>query len=193
MVKVVSFIAALNLAFVAPALSTWTVGQEVATYSGFYKGHESPFRPGVSEYLGIKYGEETSGPRRFAKPVAFKSVDRFSADKFGLNCPSILTNATGPMAGVAEQAGANHESGEDCLTVNVWTKPQVGERKKAGMFCPPADSTKAEQSVVMVYVYGGGFNVGSTQDKTFDGSVYADEEDVVVVSAHNCLSQNQDL
>jgi carboxylesterase type B len=35
----------------------------------------------------------------------------------------------------------------------------------------------------MVYVYGGGFNVGSTQDKTFDGSIYADEEDVVLVSS----------
>jgi cholinesterase len=29
---------------------------------------------------------------------------------------------------------------EDCLTINVWTKPQVGEKKKA----------------VMVWIYGGG-------------------------------------
>jgi cholinesterase len=134
MVKIVSLVVALDLIFATPSLSAWTVGQEVVTYSGFYKGHASPFRPGVSEYLGVRYGQETSGPRRFAKPVAFKSAERYSADTFGLNCPSILTNATGPMAGVAEQAGANHESGEDCLTVNVWTKPQVGEKKKAGMF-----------------------------------------------------------
>jgi carboxylesterase type B len=34
----------------------------------------------------------------------------------------------------------------------------------------------------MVWVYGGGFNVGTANDKTFDGSIYAEEEDVVVVS-----------
>jgi cholinesterase len=142
MVRTVSLIVALVVIFVAPAFSAWTVGQEVVTYSGFYKGHKSPLRPAVSEYLGIRYGHETSGHRRFAKPVAFKSIGRFSADRFGLNCPSILTNATGPMAGVAEQAGANHESGEDCLTVNIWTKPQVGEKKKAGVLYPCAFGTK---------------------------------------------------
>lgn len=36
----------------------------------------------------------------------------------------------------------------------------------------------------MVWVYGGGFNVGTANDKMFDGSVYADEEDVVVVRLH---------
>jgi carboxylesterase type B len=34
----------------------------------------------------------------------------------------------------------------------------------------------------MVWMHGGGFNVGSSNDKMFDGSIFADEEDVVVVS-----------
>lgn len=33
---------------------------------------------------------------------------------------------------------------EDCLTLNVWTKPQVGEKKKA----------------VLVYIHGGSFVTG---------------------------------
>lgn len=36
------------------------------------------------------------------------------------------------------------ETSEDCLTLNVWTKPQTGEKKKA----------------VMVYVHGGTFVSG---------------------------------
>lgn len=33
---------------------------------------------------------------------------------------------------------------EDCLTLNIWTKPQTGEKKKA----------------VLVWIYGGGYSNG---------------------------------
>ncbi|KAL4895225.1 Alpha/Beta hydrolase protein [Aspergillus ambiguus] len=55
---------------------------------------------------------------------------------------------------------------EDCLTVNIWTKPQQGEKKKAVLF----------------WIYGGGFAIGSASSPVYDGSVLADENDVVVVS-----------
>jgi Carboxylesterase family len=42
--------------------------------------------------------------------------------------------------GEALGGGAGHTFNEDCLTLNVWTKPQIGEQKKA----------------VMVWIYGGG-------------------------------------
>jgi carboxylesterase type B len=42
--------------------------------------------------------------------------------------------------GEAMGAGPNQEYNEDCLTLNVWTKPQEGEKKKA----------------VLVWIYGGG-------------------------------------
>ncbi|KAF2664087.1 alpha/beta-hydrolase [Microthyrium microscopicum] len=160
-----STISALLL-LVISTCSAWEIGQEVSTSSGTYKGHDSALKPGVSEYLGIRYGQETSGARRFAKPVAFQSSEKFTANKFSLDCPTILTNITGPMSAIATAAQATNPAGEDCLALNVWTKPQVGEKKKA----------------VMVWVYGGGFNVGTAQDKEFDGSVYAETEDVVVVT-----------
>lgn len=56
---------------------------------------------------------------------------------------------------------------EDCLTLNVWTKPQTGETKKAVLF----------------WIYGGSFNTGSTTIPTYNGKYIADQEDVVVVSA----------
>jgi carboxylesterase type B len=42
--------------------------------------------------------------------------------------------------GEALGAGPDHTFDEDCLTLNVWAKPQTGEKKKA----------------VLVWIYGGG-------------------------------------
>jgi carboxylesterase type B len=59
--------------------------------------------------------------------------------------------------------------------LNIWTKPQVGESKKA----------------VMVWIYGGSFTQGVTQDN--NGQFLAEDEDVIVVSLkfvnhHNALA-----
>lgn len=55
---------------------------------------------------------------------------------------------------------------EDCLNLNVWTKPQTGEAKKA----------------VLVFIYGGGFSGGSSAIPGYNGANIAELEDVVVVS-----------
>jgi cholinesterase len=55
---------------------------------------------------------------------------------------------------------------EDCLNLNIWTKPQTGEAKKA----------------VMVWIYGGGFTSGSSAIPIYNGANIAEQEDVVVVS-----------
>ena len=56
---------------------------------------------------------------------------------------------------------------EDCLTLNVWTKPQTGESKKAVLF----------------WIYGGGYSSGTTNNTAYNGKYIADQEDVVVVTA----------
>lgn len=55
---------------------------------------------------------------------------------------------------------------EDCLTLNVWTKPQVGDTKKA----------------VLVWIYGGGFSTGTANGAAYNGQYFADQEDVVLVT-----------
>lgn len=56
---------------------------------------------------------------------------------------------------------------EDCLYLNVWTKPQSGEALKA----------------VMVFIHGGGFTGGSASNQPiFDGSSLADQKDLVIVT-----------
>jgi cholinesterase len=55
---------------------------------------------------------------------------------------------------------------EDCLYLNIWTKPQTGEKKKA----------------VLAWIYGGGFVVGDSANSVYNGANLAEEQDVVIVS-----------
>jgi cholinesterase len=52
------------------------------------------------------------------------------------------------------------------LTLNVWTKPQTGDAKKA----------------VLLWIYGGGFTTGNSDSPVYNGQWIADQEDVVLVS-----------
>lgn len=61
---------------------------------------------------------------------------------------------------------SENEQSEDCLYLNIWTKPQAGERKKA----------------VMVWIHGGGFVVGSGNNAVYNGASLAEDSDVVLVS-----------
>ncbi len=63
-------------------------------------------------------------------------------------------------------AGFGLTTGEDCLYLNVWTKPQSGEEKKA----------------VMIFFYGGAFSGGTSSDPATVGSTLANDEDVIIVS-----------
>lgn len=77
-----------------------------------------------------------------------------------------LANVT--SAGIAYFSGAQVRSkfDEDCLSLNVWTKPQTGEAKKA----------------VLVWIYGGAFKSGSSSIGLYSGANIAEQEDVIVVS-----------
>ncbi|TID21650.1 acetylcholinesterase precursor [Venturia nashicola] len=152
----------------------WTVGQEVSTTSGKVKGR-SATRAGyqeVSEYVGIPFAHPPQGALRWAPPKPFKSDGPIDATKWKSDC-SQPTGAGGPMqASPALKAygdgmgGANHTYTEDCLGINIWTKPQTGEKAKAVLF----------------WVHGGGFSSGNANAPFMDGSRYANDEDVVLVS-----------
>jgi cholinesterase len=57
---------------------------------------------------------------------------------------------------------------DDCLTLNIWTKPQTGEKSKA----------------VLLWIFGGAFFMGNTAAKLSNGARLANENDVIVVSAN---------
>jgi cholinesterase len=137
---------------------SWAVGQAVNTTSGLLTGQAADWKPEVSEYLGIPFAQPPVGDLRFAGPKPFKSDKPLSATKYGLACPEDVGGAAATMKG----------AGEDCLTLNVWTKPQSGEKAKA----------------VMIWIYGGGFGSGRSSNPTYNGARLADEHDVVVVSVN---------
>ena len=54
----------------------------VRTSSGLIVGHNAPNRPGVEEFLGIRFGRSPVGELRFAAPKAYTSLDTFVASHF---------------------------------------------------------------------------------------------------------------
>lgn len=55
---------------------------------------------------------------------------------------------------------------EDCLFLNIWTKPQSGEAKKA----------------IMVYFHGGGYTGGTSSMPVYNGAALVEKQDVIVVT-----------
>jgi carboxylesterase type B len=161
-----------TLALPSKSAETWTIGQQVKTTSGLISGQASSWQKETSEYLGIPYAQPPIKSLRFAPPLPYTSDKAFQAVKFSPSCPgNVHANGTIPydtvantMKGILGQAG--DVFGEDCLTLNVWTKPQTGEKGKA----------------VMVWIYGGGFNSGNSDSPAYNGARLAQDEDVIVVS-----------
>lgn len=150
----------------------YSVGVPVNTTSGRIWGHAAPNATQVSEYLGIPFAVPPLGHLRFAPPVAYNGTGKeHFATKFGHNCPSpsqpVPTSLPQNVYGILAQAAqVGDDQQEDCLTVNVWSKPQTGQAKKP----------------VLVYIYGGGFNSGGTNTSASSGQFFVDEQDVVFVN-----------
>ncbi|EAQ84499.1 hypothetical protein CHGG_08513 [Chaetomium globosum CBS 148.51] len=128
----------------------WRVGQPVQTSSGAVQGHAASTASEVSEYLGIPYAQPPVGALRFQPPVrytgkgkiggkSFELIDVYGITEVGRRILATITNPGIPVS-------------EDCLTLNVWTKPQTGEKRKP----------------VMVYIHGGSFVSGNITPASMD-------------------------
>ncbi|KAJ6524859.1 carboxylesterase [Mycena vulgaris] len=166
---------ALNASLVAVALVE-TNG--VPTSSGEVIGHPASSRPGVMEFLGIPFARASVGDLRFAPPVGFENKGvTISATTFSAACPYVSSTATIAYPNktanfdriVGKFLGEGGIIGEDCLTLNVWSKH--------------AASTEAGKAV-MVFFYGGRFAIGGTNNSFYSGQYLADSEDVVVVTVN---------
>ncbi|XP_037041115.1 esterase E4-like isoform X2 [Bradysia coprophila] len=137
-----------------------TVGQVIQIEDGLILGREMESRSGATfnAFLGIPFARPPIGELRFRAPVRNEPWDGI------LNCTTF-----GP---VCMQAGAGAAASEDCLHLNVFTKNL------------PSNQTDQLKPVI-VYIHGGGFEVGSAAEH---GAEYLMDRDVVFVTVQYRLS-----
>lgn len=134
----------------------------VKTGAGLVSG-TSGSAPGVTAYLGIPYAAPPVGDLRWRAPQPVARWDGVrKAAAFGTSC---MQQQLGSRLPWTEEYMTQNAVGEDCLSVNVWTPTERAARPRA----------------VMVWIYGGGFNEGSSAVAVYDGAPLA-SRGVVVVS-----------
>lgn len=117
---------------------------------------------GVTAFKGIPYAKPPVGDLRWKAPQAPDPSDEtFDAKEFGKTAVQYSWHS--------EPAGENPAGiGEDCLTLNVWTK-----------------DVETKDKAVMVYIHGGGFGWGGTADPLYNGETIVEQHDDVVVVSMN--------
>jgi para-nitrobenzyl esterase len=109
--------------------------------------------PAVAVFKGIPYAAAPIGKLRLRAPQpAPKWTGVRPADQFGALCPQLGA------------APAGMTMSEDCLTANIWT----------------GASRASEKRPVFVWIYGGGFSMGTGSSPQFDGTNLAKKGVVVV-------------
>lgn len=139
----------------ASPLAAPTIKLDSATFTGVNSGS-------VSEFLGIPFAQPPVGDLRFRLPQPISSYNgSFTVTSFGPACPQQSVDLP-IVSGLAQDAidyivnsiyGLVFPDDEDCLTLNV---------------IKPASATANSKLPVAVWIFGGGFELGSPS--MYDGS-----------------------
>ncbi|XP_038549846.1 cholinesterase-like [Micropterus salmoides] len=125
----------------------------------------------VRAFLGIPYGKPPLGKLRFRAPEPVEGWEGVrDATKFP-NCCYQMPDTAYPGFKGAEMWNPNTPLSEDCLYLNVWS-PRFNKTQ-------PQNSALAP---VLVWIYGGGFALGTSSLDIYDGRFLSISEGVVVVS-----------
>src|SRR5437660_5846887 len=119
-------------------------------------------RDAVTVWKGIPFAQPPLGPLRFQPPQPLEPwTDVREATKFGRIAPQIGA----PLSALFGSGSTDIPTGEDCLYLNIWS--------------PGADGKKRP---VLVWIHGGGFVGGSGSTPWYDGTSFATQGDIVVVT-----------
>ncbi|XP_035535867.1 acetylcholinesterase-like [Morone saxatilis] len=122
----------------------------------------------IRAFLGIPYGKPPLGKLRFRAPEPAEGWEGIRyATQFPNSCYQIPDTAFPGFKG-AEMWNPNTPLSEDCLYLNVWS--------------PRFNKTQKALAPVLVWIYGGGFTVGTSSLDIYDGRFLSKSEGVVVVS-----------
>lgn len=109
---------------------------------------------GILSFKGLPYAQPPLRSLRWKSPTTLTTWKTpIDATKFCPTCYSFL--AGGPPVG---------PQSEDCLIANVWTGAN-----QADELCP-----------VMIFIYGGGFEFGSSNNPTYDSTKFAGDGVILV-------------
>jgi len=151
----------LALALTASAVPAMAAdGPVVAVETGKLQGVAATGNSSVQIFRGIPYAKPPVGDLRWREPRAAASWEGVrAADHFGPRC--MQKHMWDDMFFRSPRAD------EDCLYLNVWT---------------PANLSKAASAKlpVLVYIYGGGFIAGTSDEPRYDGAATAAQGVVVV-------------
>ena len=137
-------------------------GTTIRTSNGVVRGESVG---GARRFLGIPYAAPPTGDLRWRPPEPPKSWDGVrAAMEFSSACPQLPSLNGEPS------------ENEDCLYLNVWAP----------------EAAPVELRPVMVWIHGGGNEAGSASEPVplgvggtfYDGIVFAEEHDVVLVTAN---------
>lgn len=169
------------------AIASAQDGLNVRTWSGPVIGHYAPggnrtasISPAlrahtdaqieVREFLGIPYARPPTGLLRFAPPLRVSPWSRpFNASAFGNSC---YYTEFGANLGDSPISLPNPTKvDEDCLNLNIWAPPD------------------AKGADVMIWTYGGGFVLGTSETPIYNGAnIVRNNKNVIVVSFNYRLS-----
>ncbi|XP_075676304.1 acetylcholinesterase-like isoform X1 [Dermatophagoides pteronyssinus] len=141
----------------------------IQTTRGMIRGQRMRSLTGrlVDEFLGIPFAKPPIGDLRYKHPLPIDFWDGiFNATKQPKSCYQVEdhtfgTNFLGTNMWNVDQTNLD----EDCLTLNIWVP-----------------YPRPKNSAVLVWIYGGCFNTGSTSLDLYDGKIMATEENIILVS-----------
>lgn len=158
----------LHSTLIALALGTTSlsgdVNQPVTVTGGLIRGVPGG-DPSIVAFKGIAFAAPPVGERRWQAPapvLPWRGVRK--AESFGASCMQTIVQERKPWT---YEFMAHNEVSEDCLFLNVWTGAKSARDRRPVFF----------------YIYGGGFNEGSTAVPVYDGEGLA-KKGVVVVTAN---------